>query len=194
MLHVKRKQGGFSLVEILVCIGVFAAIVFAAVGVFIISQELVQIARTKTKGVYHLKDYVEKIKNTKRFDWSTLVNGRYLYVDNAGNWELQTTTTGEVVGAYTRYVDITSGRRDVTGTLVPSGGTVDPSTKLITITVSWTGIKAGTLTESFYVTRYLDNLPWELTTEADFEAGTHSGTTTVNDAGGEVVLGAGGGR
>ena len=197
MGNKKRKQGGFSLVEILVSIGVFAAIVFAAVGVFIVSQESVQIARTKTHGIFHLKDYIEKVKNIKRYDWLGLVNGRYIFVDTMGNWVLQTTTTGETIGTFTRYVDIADGRRDIDGDLLLTGGSVDPSTKLVTVTVSWTGIKAGSVSESVYITRYLDNLPWTVTTETEFEAGTHSGTNTqltgssATDA--EVVLGAGGG-
>lgn len=188
MAHKKRRQGGFSLVEILISIGVFSAIVFAAVGIFIVSQESVQIGRAKTKGVFHLKDYVEKVKNIKRHDWDLLVNGTYVFAASGNDWELQTTTTGEVLGDYTRSVIIANAYRDITGALALSG-TEDPSTKLITVNVSWGGVKPGSISQSIYVTRYLDNLAWIQTTQAEFLLGTIAGTEVTNTAGGEVTIG-----
>ena len=189
-IHV--QESGFLLVEILVAVSVIGIVLGAAVGSLGTSQELVHIGRSKTEALGHVAEYYEYVKNIKRFDWDLLANGRYVLVQSGNDVVPQTTVTGETVNGYTRYLDITNVYRDDAGDIVSSLGTVDPSTKLITITISWSGIKPGTFTVPVYVTRYLDNLAWVQTTENDFDAGTHSSTVAINTAGGEVILGAGG--
>lgn len=186
-------RNGFSLVEILVSIGVFSIIVTAVINLFAVSQEAAWVGRSKARSAYLLTEYVEAVKNIRRDDWEILINGRYIITQSGNDLVLQPTVNGETVGRYTRYVDIADAYRDQNGTLTDAGsGTVDPSTKRLTVTVSWTGFKDGSISESSYVTRYQDNLAWIQTTENDFNNGTHSSTITVNDSGGEVVLAAGG--
>ncbi|MCR4263848.1 MAG: hypothetical protein NUV98_03990, partial [Candidatus Roizmanbacteria bacterium] len=150
----------------------------------------------KTKAIQYSRDYIEKVKNVRRNDWDSLVNGRYIFVENAGNLELQETVGGETFGSYTRFLDIEDAYRDTDGNLLDVPGLVDPSTKKITVTVSWIGFRPGTISESMYLTRYMDNLAWTQTTQNHFNAGTHSGTTVLATGGdpidGEIVLGAGG--
>ena len=185
---------GFSLVEVLVAGGVFAIIASAVINLFAVSQESAWVGRNKARSAFLLSEYVEAMKNIRRDDWEALVNGRYIVAQSGGNLVLTPTVDGEAVGNYTRYLDIADAYRDVNGTLTDSsGGTADPSTKQLTVTVSWAGFKDGSISQSSYVTRYLDNLAWIQTTEADFDAGTHTATRVENDAGGEVVLAAGGG-
>lgn len=191
---------GFSLVEIVVSMGIFSIIVFAVVEVFIVSNEAAQLGNTKAKALPLITEYVEKIRNIRRSNWTLLADGRYVITTNNGDLTLALTTTGETIDdVYTRFLDIASTFRDVNGNLAASG-TPDPSTKKITVTVSWTGVHPGQLVESGYLTRYLDNLAWTQTTQTDFNKGTTHGTTAVvATAGtgipddGQVQLGAGGG-
>ncbi|MBI4130653.1 hypothetical protein HY468_05020 [Candidatus Roizmanbacteria bacterium] len=184
---------GISLVEILVAIGVFSTVIFAVVGVFTVTQEAARIGRAKAEGIRFLNEYIEQLKNIRRDNWDALLNDTYIIQnDGSGNLLLIPSATGETVGDYTRLLTIAAVYRDTNGNLVDTPGMIDPSTKKITVSVSWTGFKPGSLTHSTYMTRYLDNLVWVQTTEADFTSGTHSGTVTVNTSGGEVVLGAGG--
>lgn len=186
------SQKGFSLVEILVSIGVIGIVVVAAVGSLIVSSETVHIGRSKTKGVNYMMEYIETLKNLKRNDWDALENGRYIVSVVGNDLTLTTTVSGETVNGYTRYLDIEDAYRDDDGNLVDTPGTSDPSTKKITVTVSWAGVSPGSMNESFYMSRYLDNLTWIETTEDEFNGGTNTGTAVVNNAGGEIVLGAGG--
>jgi type II secretory pathway pseudopilin PulG len=190
MLHEK----GYSLVEILISIGVFAVILYAATAVFTVAQETARIGNIKSKALFYMDDYIEKLKNIRRNDWDTLVVGRYIITESGGNVSLVDIVPGneEVIQGYTRHLEIEDVYRDTNGNILDAPGIVDPSTKKITVTVSWGGIQNGTLSESMYFTRYMDNLSWIQTTEADFNAGTNSGTTVINNAGGEIVLGAGG--
>ncbi|KKR91106.1 MAG: hypothetical protein UU41_C0047G0002 [Candidatus Roizmanbacteria bacterium GW2011_GWA1_41_13] len=69
---IRIAHDGYSLVEILVSIGVFAIVLFAAISVFSVAQETSRIAHAKTKAIQYSRDYVEKIKNIRRDNWDAL--------------------------------------------------------------------------------------------------------------------------
>ncbi|MBI4137564.1 prepilin-type N-terminal cleavage/methylation domain-containing protein, partial [Candidatus Roizmanbacteria bacterium] len=189
-------DNGYSLVEIIISIAVFSVVLFAAIAVFSVAQDTARIGHAKTKANLYMRDYIEKVKNIRRNDWDSLINGRYLFVETTGNLEMQSTVDGETIGNYSVFLDIEDAYRDTDGNILDAPGLVDPSTKKITVTVSWTGLRPGTISESMYLTRYMDNLAWIQTTQAHFTAGTHTGTTVLATNGdpidGEIVLGAGG--
>ena len=188
MKQTSRVHHGYSLVEILVSIGVFSIILFAAISVFSVAQETSRIGHAKTKATQYQRDYIEKIKNIRRDDWEALATDRYEIIENAGDLVLQTTLDGEQIDEYRRYLDIDDAYRDAAGVLVDTPGTLDPSTKKITVTVSWEGFRPGQIVESLYLTRYLDNLAWVQTTQADFLAGVNQGTVVTNTVDGEVQI------
>ena len=185
---IRIAHDGYSLVEILVSIGVFAIVLFAAISVFSVAQETSRIAHAKTKAIQYSRDYVEKIKNIRRDNWDALTTGRYEIIESGGNLLLQSTVNGETIDEYQRYLAINDAYRDSNGVLVDMPGTLDPSTKKITVTVSWTGFRPGHVEESLYLTRYLDNLAWVQTTQAHFLAGDNQGTTVTNTVDGEVQI------
>lgn len=186
------KIRGFSLIEVVVAMGVFSIVVFSIIELFIASQEAGSIGREKTKAGYLLSGYLEDIRNIRRNGWNNLVNGRYILVSSGGNLNSQATTSGELIDNFNRHLLIEDASRDDTGKLVSSGGTVDPSTKKVTVTVSWTGLHPGQISQTTYLTRYMDNLAWTQTTDTDFNTGTKNGVAVINNSGGEVILGAGG--
>src|SRR6185312_2867768 len=83
---------------------------------------------------------------------------------------------------------ISSVQRSSAGAIVSSGGTADPSSKHVVVTVSWAKPVAGAVSTETYLTRWLSNAKWTQTTQADFNAGTFSKTLTTNNSGGEVQL------
>jgi type II secretory pathway pseudopilin PulG len=184
---------GYSIIEILVAIGVIGFVITAAVGVFSVTREASRIAELKLEASYYLTEYMEYTRNIRRADWDNLTNGRYVFVNSNGSVSLAPTSTGETVNGFTRYVELSDVYRDSSGNLLDSPGLTDPSSKYITVAVSWQGIKSGTLSHRIMLTRYLDSLSWVDTTYAEFNQGQTSGTAVVNNNGGEVVLGAGGG-
>src|SRR3989344_2019745 len=184
---------GFSLIEILVAIGVFGVIAFAVERVFVVAIDAGKISANRVRANYLMEDYLEKIRNLRRDSWDNITAaGKYiLEIDLSGNLKLTETTDGETSGQFTRYLLISDVYRD-DGVIVEAGGKIDPSSKKAVVNVSWSGVYPGSLEVFTILTRYLDNLAWTQTTEADFNAGTLSAVTVTNDSGGEVILGAGG--
>ncbi|MDQ5951172.1 MAG: hypothetical protein QG639_449, partial [Patescibacteria group bacterium] len=124
-------------------------------------------------------------------DWQAFAtNGTFHPVVAGSTWEL--TAGPETIDGLIRTVTIENVSRNTAGAIVTSGGTVDPSTKKVTISVSWNEPTTGHVESVHYLTRYLDNLSLTETTEADFTPGTSVGTAVVNNAGGEIILGSGG--
>lgn len=184
---------GFSLIEVVVSMGFFSVIVFSSLQLFLVSSETQSISRNHEKAASLTNEYFEEIKNIRRDNWNNLLIGRFsLLRDEENNLFMEATVAGEAVENYHRYVEITNAQRDINGSLDDNGAYEDLSTKKITVTVSWTGPHNGSVSKSSYLTRYFDNLSWTQTTETEFNAGTHSGTTATDTAGGEVILGAGG--
>lgn len=177
--------------EILISIGIFTVVVFSILQLFYTSRESGFIGKNKAKATILLSEYLEEIRNIRRHNWESLVNGRYIIQNVNYNLTLQETTGVETVGNFERYLLIENAYRDL-GKLVEVGGVNDPSSKKITVSVSWNALHEGTLTQSIYLTRYYDNLAKNWSTEVEFNAGTNNGTTVVNNEGGEVILGSGG--
>ncbi len=84
-------------------------------------------------------------------------------------------------------------QRNGSGAIVTTGGTVDPSTKKIVSTVSWTLPLPSSVSSETYYQRYLGNAAWTQTTQAEFTAGTRTNTSVTSTGGGQVELSAGGG-
>ena len=168
------RKSGFALVELVVAMGVFSIIVFAAIRLFLVSQETAIIGEKKTQAQALAGQYLEELRNLRKDDWASLVNGRYILQSQTGNLNLVATTSGEMINNFTRYLEIGDAFRDQTGNLIESGGSLDLSTKKITTFVSWTGLFPSSVTQTTYLTRYLENIAWTQTTVADFETGEMS--------------------
>jgi prepilin-type N-terminal cleavage/methylation domain-containing protein len=185
------KKGGFSLIEIIVAISIFAVVIFAASQLLLTSQEVTKIGNNKVKAIALQSEYLEKVRNLRQYSWGFLTNGRYiLKIDQDGDIFLEATTSGEIIDNFTRFLEIEDAYRDQEGRLVTSGGILDPSIKKVTVFVSWTDLHPGTFSQTTYLTRYRENLAWKQTSIADFEAGemdfTKIKTPPLND--GEVQL------
>ncbi len=181
---------GQTLIE-LILVFALSAIVLPAlfVGLFT-SREGAASQKQRLAAIALLKEGEEATRVVRETGWNTFaVNGTYHPTQAGGNWAL--VAGSESVNGFTRTIQIADVYRDSAGAVVTSGGTVDPSTKKVTTTVSWTTPLPSSVSSNLYLVR-LDNLTWVTTTQADFNAGTHVNTTVTNTAGGEVALGAGG--
>ncbi|MBU1130328.1 hypothetical protein KKE45_03345 [Patescibacteria group bacterium] len=174
------KRFAFSMVEILVCMGVLSTIIFAVTRLFFVSQETASIGKEKTKATALNLEYLEKTKNIQHTDWNLLTNGRYIINEDGGSLSFVATTSGETIDNFTRYIEITEVYRNESGDIVGSPGTLDPSTKKITATCLWTGLHPSQIVQSKYLTRYYDNLSWQQTTVSDFESGEMDLVKIVN--------------
>ena len=182
MAWLPKLTKGQSLVELLVAMGLAAILIPAFMAGVMASREGWAQQEQRLAGTASLREAVEAVRAVRNRGWTSFaVNGVYHPVVAAGNWQLA--IGSEVLGDLTRSVVISDYVR---------GGQVDPSTKNVVVTVSWSSPLANSVASALVMTRYLDNLVYTETTEAQFNAGVKSVTFVTNTAGGEVVLGAGG--
>ncbi len=190
------SQSGQSLVELMLGIGLLAIVIPALLtGVFAGRQgQASEIQRAQA--VTLLKEAQEAVRNIRDSGWTLLPSDGATYyhpVITSGAWSL--ISGAETVNGFNREILFSDVCRDITGKIAVScsGNTVDPSTKLVTTTVSWTQPTSSSIQSSMYLTRFRDNLTHIETTVADFTgvAGNESnlqGTAITNVSGGEVKL------
>lgn len=186
---VLESNRGQMLVELILAIGIAAIILPALLtGLYSSSQSKPQ-QQQRTQAVALLQQTETAVRDIRNTGWSTFANdGTYhtLVVNN--QWTLA--ANSQTSNGLTQQVVISDVYRNTSDAIVSSGGTLDPSTKLVTIKISWTSPVASNITDSFYLSRTTD-LTYIQTTQADFSAGTLTSTQVTNTSGGEVELGAG---
>lgn len=177
--------------EVLVVMGL-AAIMLPALLTGLVASRSGKAQQLQREGAVPLvREALDAVRTVREAGWETFaVNGTYHPATGSGTWVF---LPGEQnIDGYTRSVVISNVSRNITGEIVTTGGTVDPSTKLVNVIVAWDTPRITSINIPLYVTRYLDNLTWSQSTEADFNAGINTGTAVENTYGGEVVLGGGG--
>lgn len=190
-LHCIKSQKGSLLVEVLVVMGLMGLLLPALIGAIITTKqgEVQRNNRVQASGL--LREGIEAVRVVREDDWQAFAtNGTFHPIVNGSTWELA--AGPETIDSLTRTILVENVSRNTAGSIVTSGGMVDPSTKKVTVQVSWTQPTSGHVESVHYLTRYLDNLSLTETTEADFTPGTTAGTAVVNNEGGEVILSSGG--
>jgi len=184
------KQAGQLLVELLVALGISSILIPAIMTGFIASRQGKAQERQRLEATAIAREAGEAVRIVRDAGWSNVAtNGTYHPVISGGTWTLASGSA--TLSGYTRSVVIADVSRDPAGNIVHSGGTVDQSTKKITVTVSWGTPIESSVSNAFLITR-LTNLSWVQTTQADFDGGTKNGVITTDTWDGEVTLGAGG--
>ncbi len=185
-----RCNKGQSLIELLVALGTAAVLLPALLTAFVSTREGRVQQNQRLQAVSILKEAEEAVRVVREKDWNIFaVNGTYHPVISNPTWQL---STGPVtIDGFTRAVVISDVFRNANGAIVTSGGTLDPSTKKVTITVSWSSLYPSSVVATLYLSRFT-NLSWIQTTTDDFNRGTPTGVVVTDIWGGEVQLGAGG--
>lgn len=189
---MRTEQAGQALVELLVAMGISAILLPAMATAFVASREgrAQQFQRMQASTL--LRETNEAVRSIREKGWSQFaVNGTYYPTITSSTWSLTAGT--QSVNGFTRQVVIADAQRNASGALVTSAGTVDPSTKKVTVTISWTTPRVSSISNEAYFTRYAGNTAWTETTQADFASGTTSSTTATATNGGQVELATAGG-
>ena len=102
----------------------------------------------------------EALRTLRYDDWSALINGTHGLSSAGGFWHFS--GTDDSYQGFTRSVTVADVRRDPSGNIVGSGGEIDPDSKKITITVSWSPVSAKTLslTTESYLTNFYNPSVW----------------------------------
>lgn len=161
------QQTGFTLVEAVVTIGIFAVGMIIAAQVVLTARRLSDESRDAVQAANYLEQGLEAVRSSRDSSWTTVAtDGAYHLEPAPGDTSPWNIVAGgsETIGKFSRTVNISTGRRidsDSSGTvtagdqLVASGGTLDdPDTKKITTTVTW---QQGSRTVSRSLYTYLTN-------------------------------------
>ncbi len=144
------------MVEVLVAVSIIAGSILVAMAV---TQKAVYLGRQAThanQAAFLLEEGAEAVRILRDNNWtniSGLIAGTNYYLKFVGGtWTLTTIASDGVVGIFTRKVVLSNVNRDNATKDISAVGTNDPSTKLVTVTVSWNeGGTTVTRTLPFYM-------------------------------------------
>lgn len=181
------RNDGQSLIELLLAIAFAGIVLPALLTAFVSSREGKAQQGQRIDATLLFAQAEEAVRSVRESGWPNIsVNGTYHPKLSGTTWQLA--SGSEEVNGFTRDIKIDDVRRDVSGLIVSSGGTIDSSTKKIIITVSWTLPYPSSMSTTEYFTRYLRNAGVVQTTDTDFKSGISFGTSVTKTGDGEVVL------
>lgn len=192
------KNKGQSLIELLIVISLTAIFLPSLLSGLTSSREGKAQQLQREDAYDLLRESEEASKIVRERDWSEISSNGNFYPQITGTTYalVAITLTPTPANGFTRIVNIADAYRDSSGNITTSG-TIDPATKKITTTVSWTSPYSSSINSVIYLSRYLNNTYHTETTESDFNLGAASagtsGVSVINEDGGEVVLGTGSG-
>lgn len=162
---IYNKQG-FSLVEVIIALGVFAIL---AAGVF-------NVATSSYKNFYgtgdkqslteYAQEGVEAVRSIRDNSWQEIEDAAAaahtwgLVKDSDGYWQFS--GGYDEFGVLDRYVTITPVERDSNHEIVGTGGTTDPNTYKVRIAISGTGIS------TYILDTYITNWAYKTWTQTDW--------------------------
>jgi len=136
------KQKGISIVEVVIAITVVSIAFFAIAQVGILALKANSEKNYKTKALILAEEGMEIVRSIRDKSWSdnieTLNFGTTYYLTASSSQRVLTTTDpGLIDNRFTRTVVVDNAARDINDDIVSSGGTNDPKTKKVTVTISW---------------------------------------------------------
>ena len=184
------KERGATLVEVLVAIALAGVMLPTLATALITSHAGRASSRQQLQAAALMREASEAVRTVRDSGWGNIAtDGTYHPSVSGSTWTLA--SGSETIGDFTRQIVISTAQRDSGGALVASGGTNDPATKHIEVTVSWTAPYSSSVSNDTYLSRWQGNTVWAQTTQADFASGTATNTAVTNNSGGEVELAAG---
>lgn len=148
----KKKLPAFNTIELLTSVIFISLLLTATYSVFYNSLRAAELARLRNLGELLAHDLLELTISRRNENWNSINTGQFHFVDSPTGYAF--TSGPETIDQYTRYVDIAEVRRNSSGVIVQSGGTVDPNTFKATATVTWT---YGTESFNMQLVRYITN-------------------------------------
>lgn len=183
--HWRRGQ---FIVEILVAIGLMVILLPSLTYVMIASKDSKPTQDARVEASLLMQETYEAIRSIREAGWNNVaINGIFHPVISGAAWVLASGTDAR--GDLTRSVLINDVYRDSSGVIVDEGnGSVDPSIKKVSVTISWTLPRPSNIQSTWYLTRFLGNQSISQTTVADFTPGVLYNSQITNVSGGEITL------
>ena len=136
-------ERGQSLVEILIAVGISAALIGSVVSTYVVSLRSNANARLSAIGTQLAQETYDNVKALAESDWHTIYSvtkgaNQHLVLADDTFSVVPGTEAFEVDGTlYTRSFVVENVQRGLSGDIVSSGGEDNPSTQKVTVTVSW---------------------------------------------------------
>jgi type II secretory pathway pseudopilin PulG len=180
------NKKGQSIIELLIVMALAALLLPPVFTGFMSSRDGRAQQKQRLSATALFKQTEEQVKNIKESGWSNFAtNGTFHPQSTGALWSF---VEGSInISGFIQQVVISDVFRDTAGAIVSTGGILDPSTKKIVTTISWTLPYPSSINSTSYFSRH-KNMVKTQTTEADFDAGITNGTQVTNTAGGEVIL------
>lgn len=154
----KLKQRGFGLVEMLVGASVLSVSLLGISSFFQKTLEVSSLTQSAVQGDYLLEEGVEVVKLLRDAGYASNIaklsttTPTYL-VWNGTNWATSSTNTF-IDGKFERKITIAEVKRNASEDISETG-TLDPQTRLVTVSVAW-NVKGATTTKT--IQTYLTNI------------------------------------
>ncbi|MEX2013414.1 MAG: prepilin-type N-terminal cleavage/methylation domain-containing protein [Parcubacteria group bacterium] len=155
----KNLNDGLTLVEVMIATSIILVFLLALFGIHNMYLKTAFSGAKAVKAAYLAEESLEVMRFMRDSSWDENIlplalETNYGLVFNAGVW--QTTTTDIWMdNLFERTVLLSAVYRDISGDVVSSGGTLDPDTRMVTVTVSW---ENGTGTTTKSISTYITNL------------------------------------
>lgn len=173
-------RSGSIIIEALLALAIGSAILTAVSTALVTSQQANLQSSQYQQAQLYIQEAEEAVRSLWLSGWNNLnLTGVFHPEVSVDDWQM--VVGDESLGIYSRQVEIDEVFRDLDGNIATAGGTLDPSTKKITTTVSWEIPRPKAIAHSFFIARYKDNLVWFEDTAEDFADGTEDATdATIN--------------
>lgn len=134
------KKNGFTLVEVLVALGVLMAFVSAIGLVSNLATRGIELSDKRTEGKRLAVEGEEAVMSVRSSNFLSLSSGTFHPVYSGGNWSLS--QGAETLGSYTRKITLSTVLREISCvggvcSIVEEGGVVDEGSFKVEVEVSW---------------------------------------------------------
>jgi len=157
MTHISQKQKGFGVVEIVIGAALISIVMFGLAASFQVALKLSRDTSHKTQAQFLLEEGVEAVRLMRDDAWAHIgelaTSTPYYLVFSAGSFATSTTPV-LIDGVYDRTVVLSDVYRDGNDDIAPAG-TLDSSTKKVSVSVGWLSGGATTTKE---VATYLSQI------------------------------------
>lgn len=134
-MSFKKNNKGFSIIEILVAIFIIAITLTSLLGLTSSSLKTSILIKETTQSVNLAQEAMEAVRSIRDGDWNKITNGNHGLTSIGGYWDFD--GTENIINSFSRTILIENTQRDTNDNIVENGGTNDPDTKKIIVTVSW---------------------------------------------------------
>lgn len=151
------NQKGFTVVEIILAAALFVIFAVGVMTAILQGLDINRLGEEQTTANQYATEGIEAVRSIKNQNFTNLANSVGVGVGRSGGvWAFSGVNNQfGPSNKYTRVLTVSDVQRDGGGNIVASGGTVDPSTKKITSTVSWN--VSPTRPNSVALSTYLTN-------------------------------------